>query len=281
MKSWDADSIHLSKTAREESRGGNSSARQLEQQRCRWPPAVELLLRLVKAPVRGIAPALLRVDTSKDVNSFDPDKSLGSSMDELSIEVIQKIYTPEMVRQWLAAGWGPITYRNHTELAIEAWHWNSKGTWSDSAHQRGYFVGDAEPTEFIHDSFAYPLPHRGTTADGGASNGFGSLTDGDPSTFWKSNPYLTKAFTGEDDALHPQWIILDLLTPQQINALRIDWCEPSARGYEVQYWTGVDPMNWEAQYAPEEGLGVSQQANGRWNSFPSGSCAMAKAAPRR
>jgi hypothetical protein len=77
----------------------------------------------------GAAP-LLQVDTRKPVNSFDPDKSLGSSMDELSIEVIQKIYTPEMVRQWLAAGWGPITYRNHTELAIEAWHWNSKGTWS-------------------------------------------------------------------------------------------------------------------------------------------------------
>ena len=68
--------------------------------------------------------AWLRVDTSKPVNSFDPDKSLGSSMDDLSIEVIQKIYTPEMVRQWLAAGWGLITYRNHTELAIEAWHWN-------------------------------------------------------------------------------------------------------------------------------------------------------------
>jgi hypothetical protein len=57
--------------------------------------------------------ALLNVDASKAANSFDPDKSLGSSMDDLSIEVIQKIYTPEMVRQWLAAGWGPITYRNH------------------------------------------------------------------------------------------------------------------------------------------------------------------------
>ncbi len=214
--------------------------------------------------------ALLSIDASKAVNSFDPDKSLGSSMDDLSIEVIQKIYTPEMVRQWLAAGWGPITYRIHTELAIEAWHWNSKGTWSDAANQSGYFTGDAEPTGLIHDSFAYPLPHRGTTADGGADSGFGRITDGDPATFWKSNPYLTQAFTGEDDALHPQWVILDLLTPQQINALRIDWCEPSARAYEVQYWTGVDPMNWEAQYAPGEGLGVSQQANGRWNSFPNG-----------
>ena len=37
---------------------------------------------------------------------------------------------------------------------------------------------------------------------------------------WKSNPYLSKAFTSEDDALHPQWIIVDLLAPLQINALR-------------------------------------------------------------
>jgi len=214
--------------------------------------------------------ALLRVDAGKAVNNFDPDQSLGSSMDELSVPVIEKVYTPEMVRQWLSAGWGPISYRNHTELAIEAWHWNSKGTWSDPARRRGYFVGDAEPNGFIHDSFGYPLPHRGTTADGGAAFGFGRLTDGDLTTFWKSNPYLSREFTGEDDALHPQWIILDMLTPQQINALCIDWCEPSARIYEVQYWSGVDPMNWEAQYAPEEGLGVNQQASGRWNSFPNG-----------
>ncbi|HXP08835.1 MAG TPA: hypothetical protein VN828_10080 [Acidobacteriaceae bacterium] len=74
------------------------------------------------------AAAPLRVDAHKPANSFDPDKSLGSSMDELSIGVIQKIYTPEMVRQWLAAGWGPITCRNYTELAIVAWQWNGEPT---------------------------------------------------------------------------------------------------------------------------------------------------------
>ena len=226
-----------------------------------------------RTPANAKSPLLakLRVDASRSINAFDPDKSLGSSMDDLSIEVVQKIYTPEMVQQWLSAGWGPITYRNHTELSIEAWHWNPNGKWSDPANQRGYFVGDREPAaEPIHDSFAYPLPHRGTTADGGASSGFSRLTDGDPATFWKSNPYLTQHFTGEDDAQHPQWIILDMQTPQQINALRIDWCEPSARVYEIQYWTGVDPMNWEAQYDPAEGLGVAQQADGRWNRFPNG-----------
>ncbi len=187
------------------------------------------------------SPAILRVDASRVVNSFDPDKSLGSSMDSLSPALIEKIYTPEMVKLCLSTGWGPITYRNHTELAIQAWHWNHNGTWSDPAHQRGYFVGSAEPTDFLHDSFAYDLPRRGTTRNGGASGGYSRLTDGDPTTFWKSNPYLTQRFTGEDDALHPQWIILDLQTEQQINAVRIDWCEPSARVYEVQYWTGVDP----------------------------------------
>ena len=50
----------------------------------------------------------------------------------------------------------------------------------------------------------------------------------DPNTFWKSNPYLTKAFTHEDDSLHPQWIIVDLGKYHDVNAIRIDWCEPSA-----------------------------------------------------
>lgn len=203
------------------------------------------------------------------VNSFDPDKSLGSSMDELSPSIVDKIYTPEIVRQCLSAGWGPITYRNHTELAIEAWHWNPEGTWSDPGRQCGYFVGNGQPTKFLRHSFGYPLPHRGSTRNGGADRGYSRLTDGDPTSFWKSNPYLTETFTGEDDGLHPQWVIVDLGRVQKVNAIRINWCEPSARDYEIQYWTGDDPMSWEAQYA-RGGKGVSQQAAGRWNQFPNG-----------
>ncbi|MGH9451430.1 MAG: discoidin domain-containing protein [Terriglobia bacterium] len=224
---------------------------------------------------RGALPSpgavTLRVDAAPSavVNSFDPDASLGSSMDELSPSVVDKIYTPEIIRQCLSAGWGPITYRNHTELAIEAWHWNHNGTWSDPAHQRGYFVGDSKPSGFLRHSFGYPLPHRGSTRNGGASRGASRLTDGNPATFWKSNPYLTRAFAGEDDALHPQWVIIDLSRIQKVNAIRIHWCEPSARVYEVQYWTGDDPMNWEAQYAAG-GAGVSRQAAGRWNQFTYG-----------
>lgn len=81
-------------------------------------------------------------------------------------------------------------------------------------------------------------------------------------TFWKSNPYLTKAFTGGDDGLHPQWIIIDLRAVEKINALRIHWADPYAKVYEVQYWTGDDPMRWEGQYSAGGG-GVAQQAAGQ------------------
>src|SRR5690242_18071897 len=216
------------------------------------------------------ATTLLRVDINPGhvVNSFDPDESLGSSMDELSPSIIEKIYTPEIIRQCLSAGWGPITYRLHTELAIEAWHWNSAGEWSDPARRQGYFTGSATPKGFLRNSFGYPLPRRGTTSNGGAERGYSRLTDGDPGTFWKSNPYLTKNYTGEDDALHPQWIILDLATVHRVNAILIDWGNPYASAYEVQYWTGNDPMSWEGQYSA--GGGVAQQASGRWNLFADG-----------
>ncbi|MGD0360842.1 MAG: ABC transporter permease [Bryobacteraceae bacterium] len=51
-----------------------------------------------------------------------------------------------------------MTYRQNTELMIEAWHWNPRGTWSNSARKEGYFTGSAEPTgEKILHSWAYPL----------------------------------------------------------------------------------------------------------------------------
>lgn len=229
------------------------------------------------ATLSAAATAIARVHAgaTQVVNSFDPDKALATSMDIQSREAINHIYTPETVSLCLSAGWGPISYRLHTPETVDYWHWNPNGRWSDEANQSGYFVGSSELGEPIRDSFGYSLPHRGCTHNGGTDRGYSRLTDGDPKTFWKSNPYLTKAFTHEDDSLHPQWIIVDLGEYYDVNAIRIDWCEPSAREYEVQYWVGADPMNWEepaldSTNQGDEYLPVANQAMGNWIRFPLG-----------
>ncbi len=181
----------------------------------------------------------IRVDASHPVKSFDPDRALGTSIDILPPGTVDKVYTPAILKESLSAGWGPITYRQNTELQGSAWHWNPAGTWSEPASQSGYFTGRAEPNDFIRHSYGYPLPHRGNTeGDGHSLSKYSRITDGDPSSYWKSNPYLTSKFTGEDDSLHPQWVVIDLGALEKVEALRIDWANPYATEYEIEYWNG-------------------------------------------
>src|SRR5690349_3560089 len=103
----------------------------------------------ILAPVSGQtsgAVATVRVDTTpgRVINAFDPDRALGSSIDVLSHRAIDKVYAPHIIQESLSAGWGPITYRNNTELRMAAWHWTENGSWSDPAHKSGYFTGSAE-----------------------------------------------------------------------------------------------------------------------------------------
>src|SRR3981189_1591664 len=101
------------------------------------------------ALARGRGPAQaapVHVDATPGhaINSFDPDSALGSSIDVLSRYDINKVYTPHIIQESLSAGWGPITYRNNTELRMAAWHWTENGTWSEAAHRGGYFHGSTE-----------------------------------------------------------------------------------------------------------------------------------------
>lgn len=214
---------------------------------------------LVSGSVGSTRAQTVRVDTTASrAIPFDPDKALGTSIDILPANTFDKVYSDAIVKESLSAGWGPISYRQNTELASEAWHWNPNGTWSDTEHQSGYFVGSAGPrSEPLRESFGYTLPHRGATrSDGAVPREFSRLTDGDESTYWKSNPYLTRKFTGEDDTLLPQWIVIDFGSTQQIDALRIAWANPYATKYAISYWTGNDAMN--------------SQGGGYWTVFPSG-----------
>lgn len=175
-------------------------------------------------------------------NHFVPNQTLGAGVDRIPITAIDKDLEPASLEKVLAAGWQPVSYRQNTELAVEAWHWNPTGTWSDPSG-KGYFTGSATPAEAIRYSFGYSLPHRGFTRNDGTENaGFSRMTDGDEHSYWKSNPYLTQRFTGESDTLHPQWVVIDLSQNQPVDSIRIDWAAPYATRYVVQYWTGDDPM---------------------------------------
>ena len=227
-------------------------------------PALRAAARLSAASAESLS--TVRISTSAAPILFDPDQALGSSMDILSHDVVEKIYTPEMVRQCLSAGWGPITYRQNTELSIAAWHWNPNGTWSDAANKRGYFTGSDDLKDPIRHSYGYPLPHRGHTRNGGAEHGYSRLTDGNPDTYWKSNPYLASKFTGEPDAAHPQWIVIDLGSREPVSHMRIDWLDPYARHYEVQYWTSEKKT---ADASSGENP-MERPTSGLWVSFPDG-----------
>src|SRR5271163_320628 len=83
-------------------------------------------------------------------NHFVPNQTLGAGVDRIAQEAIDKGLAQPALDQALSSGWQPVTYRQNTELAVEAWHWNPQGTWSDaSGSGQGYFTGAANPTEFI------------------------------------------------------------------------------------------------------------------------------------
>ena len=198
----------------------------------------------------------VRVDTSHAVNTLVPNQALGAGIDRMPAAAVEKYFGQPPSEAVLSAGWQPVTYRQNTELAVEAWHWNPQGTWSDPAG-KGYFTGSITPGEMIRHSYGYPLPHRGFTRNEGTdTRGFGRLTDGDLNTYWKSNPYLTKKYTGEEDSTLPQWVVIDLAVAQPLNALRIAWAEPYAKQYLVQYWTGDEA--------------IKQPTKGSWVAFPAG-----------
>ena len=218
-------------------------------------PALFFLIGFMILP-RSADAQTVRVDTSHSTNSFVPTEALGAGIDRMPAAAVEKYFNQPPLPAILAAGWQPVTYRQNTELAVEAWHWNPQGTWSDPSG-KGYFTGSTSLGDLIRHSYGYPLPHRGFTRNEGTeSRGYSRMTDGDLNSYWKSNPYLTKAFTGDDDSLHPQWVVIDMATPQDINALRIAWGDPFATQYVVQYWTGEEA--------------IKQPTKGAWVAFAGG-----------
>src|SRR5579864_5132927 len=202
----------------------------------------------------GAGTSVVHVDATPGhvINSFDPDSALGSSIDVLSHDGIDKVYTPHIIQESLSGGWGPISYRNNSELRMAAWHWTENGTWSDPAHRSGYFTGSTELKEPVRYILSYALPHRGFSTSGDRP------IMGPNLSYWKSNPYLTNKFTGESDSLHPQWVVVDLQAEKPVSAIRIAWASPYATTYQVEYWVGTRALDFD--FGPQ----------GEWKPFPAG-----------
>jgi hypothetical protein len=208
-------------------------------------------------PPPTTAPYSIVVDANPAhaLNRFSPDTTFGAGVDGVPFHAVPEIYTPSNIAQMLRAGFGPVSYRLYTELSVQDWHWNPAGSFSEAGRQ-GYWTSSATPGDPIVDTFGYRLPRRGFTHDQGNDDSYSRLDDGDLSTFWKSNPYLTEAYTGDPDSSHPQWVLYDLHSPKPVNAAKIYWGHPFAVQYAVQYWTGDDPI-----YDP---------GHGAWVNFPNG-----------
>jgi hypothetical protein len=185
--------------------------------------------------------------------SFRPDQAFGAALDGVSAGEIASSYTAHNLAAVQRAGLGPISYRLRTELGIEAWHWSEEGTWSDPGRAQGYWVSRDRPSRPVMISHGYSLPRRGDTVDQANNSGYSRLDDGDPATFWKSNPYLDVHYTHEKVA-RPQWVVVELPKATLIGAAKLSWGEPYATRYVVQYWSG------ENEYDPA----------GKWIAFPQG-----------
>ena len=192
------------------------------------------------------------------VNRFDPSHALGAAIDGHERGEVDQMLSRENVREMLSAGLKPISYRLRTELAGEAWHWNPKGSWSEGSS--GYWISNDKPRgSGASLSYGYRLPRRGNTFDQANRDDYSRLDDGDSRTFWKSNPYLDRHFTGQPNATLPQSIIIDLGKTKLINVLRLNWAEPFATVYDVQFgdFTDIDDV-------------VDHPRPDRWRTFPNG-----------
>ncbi|MGA7327254.1 MAG: discoidin domain-containing protein [Rhodomicrobium sp.] len=207
---------------------------------------------------RGQNPVSIIIETAHPAAKVVPSEAIGAAIDGQQKGESSLIYNPGSLKEISSIPFHRLAYRLRTELGGEVWHWNPEGSWSDEANHQGYWTSSGKPGKPILVSYGYRLPRRGNTHDQANHDGYSRISDGDEQSFWKSNPYLDAHFTGIDNALNPQWVLINFEKKVNIQALRILWSEPFATDYEAEYWEG------------EPAEVYKDMLNGRWRTFPNG-----------
>ena len=196
---------------------------------------------------------------SKPTAEFRPSIAFGAGVDGSEQGITDRVYRPETLAAMRSMGLPRLSYRLRTELAIQAWHWNPIGNWSEPKSQSGYWSSSAlAPEGGIRKSWGYRLPRRGSTTDQANDDGYSRLTDGDPHSFWKSNPYLDRVFTQEPNTAHPQWVVVDLEKAVAVQGVRLHWATPYAVRFRVEYARGAETFE------------QTFEEDARWQVFPQG-----------
>ena len=206
-----------------------------------------------------LATVTVLIKPGRPANRFIPSHAFGAGVDGHDKGDADRQLTPKNIEAMLSAGLQSLTYRLRTELAIDAWHWNPQGAWSDPNHKQGYWTSANTARRPIAVSYGYRLPRRGNSIDQANNEGYSRLDDSDRESFWKSNPYLDWHFTHEDNSQHPQWIVIEFPTERLINSARLLWGIPFASNYEIQYANFDDVSD------------IALNPSGMWQTFPRGS----------
>ena len=98
---------------------------------------------------RGLQPAHV-------ANTFVPTEALGAGIDRINTAATDKLFTEPVMKQVLSAGWQTVTYRQNTELFVEAWHWNPQGRGAIPAARDISLAIPSQGISFVTHSAAYP-----------------------------------------------------------------------------------------------------------------------------
>ena len=69
-------------------------------------------------------------------NRFVPNQALGAGVDRIPAAAFDVDLVQPNLGAALESGWQPVSYRQNTELAVEAWHWNPRGRLERSGAER-------------------------------------------------------------------------------------------------------------------------------------------------